>query len=49
MKSSFSSFAEQYLAMLRNERGASAHTLRAYTREVNAFAEYLTKKLVDEV
>lgn len=30
-----------FLDALRNERGASEHTLRAYTREVAAFAEYL--------
>jgi integrase/recombinase XerC len=45
MKSSFSDLAERFLAMLRNERGASDHTLRAYAREVTAFAEYLTKEL----
>jgi integrase/recombinase XerC len=45
MKSSFSSLAERFLAMLRDERGASEHTLRAYSREVRAFAEYLTAEL----
>ena len=33
--------AESFLAMLANERGASPHTLRAYTREIHAFANYL--------
>jgi len=31
--------------MLRDERGASDHTLRAYSREVLAFASYLTNEL----
>lgn len=31
--------------MLRNERGASEHTVRAYTREVRDFAAYLGKTL----
>jgi integrase/recombinase XerC len=30
-----------YLSVLANERGASAHTLRAYRRELEAFAEWL--------
>jgi integrase/recombinase XerC len=33
--------ADGFLAMLANERGASPHTLRAYTREIHAFADYL--------
>jgi integrase/recombinase XerC len=33
--------AEGFLAMLANERGASAHTVRAYAREVRSFAAYL--------
>ena len=33
--------AEAFLAMLANERGASAHTVRAYAREVRSFAAYL--------
>jgi integrase/recombinase XerC len=33
--------AEGFLAMLANERGASAHTVRAYAREVRSFAGYL--------
>ena len=33
--------AEMYLATLRDERGASEHTLRAYRREVCGFVEFL--------
>ena len=32
-----------YLRVLANERGASAHTLRAYQRELHDFAAWLTK------
>ena len=35
---------EGYLAMLRSERGSSAHTLRAYERELAQFTAYLTKQ-----
>ena len=35
---------EGYLAMLRGERGSSAHTLRAYERELAQFIAYLTKQ-----
>jgi integrase/recombinase XerC len=45
MRSSLSTLADQYLAMLRDERGASEHTLRAYRREVGAFAQYLGMEL----
>ena len=37
--------AERFLAMLRNERGASEHTVRAYAREVRSFAEFLGERL----
>ena len=30
-----------YLRVLANERGASVHTLRAYQRELNGFAQYI--------
>src|SRR5271154_2759300 len=40
-------FAERFLAMLANERGASEHTVRAYAREVRNFAEYLRETLGD--
>jgi integrase/recombinase XerC len=39
--------AEGFLAMLANERGASAHTVRAYAREVRSFAAYLQEMLGD--
>jgi integrase/recombinase XerC len=39
------SLAESFLAMMRDERGASEHTLRAYSREVRGFAEFLTETL----
>jgi integrase/recombinase XerC len=37
--------AEAFLAMLANERGASAHTVRAYAREVRSFAAYLSETM----
>ena len=37
----FCGLADQFIAMLRHERGASEHTLRAYKREVGCFAEFL--------
>ncbi|HTD95770.1 MAG TPA: tyrosine-type recombinase/integrase [Edaphobacter sp.] len=39
--SEFVELADRFLAMLANERGASAHTVRAYAREVRNFAAYL--------
>jgi integrase/recombinase XerC len=39
--------AEQFLAMLRDERGAGEHTLRAYSREVRGFAAWLSETLGD--
>ncbi|RSL19281.1 integrase/recombinase XerC [Edaphobacter aggregans] len=41
----FSWLAEQFLAMLANERGASEHTVRAYAREVRSFAAYLQETM----
>jgi integrase/recombinase XerC len=41
----FGKLAGKFLAMLREERGASEHTLRAYGREVRGFAEYLGETL----
>ena len=41
----FAELADKFLAMLREERGASEHTLRAYGREVRGFAEYLAEML----
>ena len=37
----FGAMADGFLRMLEAERGASEHTLRAYSREVRSFAEYL--------
>jgi integrase/recombinase XerC len=45
---SFGGLAERFLAMLRDERGASEHTLRAYRREVRGFAEFLTELLGED-
>ena len=44
-RSEFRELTERYLAMLRDERGASAHTSRAYARELRAFAEFLETRL----
>ena len=44
MSQSLERLREGYLTMLRGERGASAHTLRAYERELAQFMEYLTKQ-----
>jgi len=44
-KQNFFGLAEKFLAMMRDERGASEHTLRAYSREVRGFAEFLTEAL----
>jgi integrase/recombinase XerC len=45
MNSTFGKIADKFLAMMRDERGASEHTLRAYSREVRGFAEFLTEML----
>ena len=37
------SLVADYLHMLANERGSSAHTLRAYERELSGFAAYITE------
>jgi integrase/recombinase XerC len=44
-RTEFETLAEQFLAMLQNERNASAHTVRAYRREVLSFAAYLGETL----
>lgn len=44
-QSEFRLLAERFLAMLTNERGASAHTVRAYAREVRGFVSYLEESL----
>ncbi len=41
--------AEQFLGMIQNERNASAHTVRAYRREVLNFAAYLRETLGAEI
>ncbi len=38
---SLESLAADYLRMLANERGSSAHTLRAYQRELHGFTAYI--------
>ena len=47
-KRMFMEYADSFLAMMRDERGASEHTLRAYAREVRGFAEFLTETLGEE-
>ncbi len=47
-KPTFLELAEKFLAMLRDERGASEHTLRAYRREVRACAEFFAETLGDD-
>ncbi len=41
--------AEHFLNLLATERGASQHTVRAYTREVRAFAAYLEASAIASV
>ena len=48
MSESLSQLREGYLAMLRGERGSSAHTLRAYERELEQFIAYLTKQFGEQ-
>jgi integrase/recombinase XerC len=45
MATEIDGLAERFLAMLANERGASAHTVRAYAREVRNFVAYLEETL----
>jgi integrase/recombinase XerC len=42
------SLVADYLRVLANERGASAHTLRAYDRELHGFIQYIAMHCVDE-
>jgi integrase/recombinase XerC len=42
--SSLSALVEDYLRVLANERGASMHTLRAYRRELQGFADFVTER-----
>ncbi len=39
-----SSLVDEYLRVLANERGSSAHTLRAYRRELLGFAAYVAER-----
>ncbi len=41
----FASLGDRFLAALRDERGASEHTLRAYRREIAEFSTFLTQVL----
>ena len=43
----FVGLRERFLAALRDERGASVHTLRAYRRETQNFSEFLAKHFAD--
>ena len=47
--SEFGVYAERFLAVLRGERGASEHTVRAYAREVRNFVGYLEETLGKDV
>jgi integrase/recombinase XerC len=40
---------DEYLRMLTNERGASAHTLRAYRRELHGFVAFMLESYGPEV
>jgi integrase/recombinase XerC len=40
----FAGLVREYLCVLRNERGSSAHTLRAYERELMNFAAYMSQR-----
>jgi integrase/recombinase XerC len=41
----FDQLADGFLRMLASERGASEHTVRAYSREVRSFTEYLAEEV----
>src|SRR5580658_6360361 len=44
MATPLSTLVEEYLRVLANERGASAHTLRAYQRELHGFAAFQVER-----
>jgi integrase/recombinase XerC len=44
MATSLDVLVEEYLRVLTNERGASAHTLRAYQRELHSFAAFQVER-----
>jgi integrase/recombinase XerC len=46
---SISELVDQYLAAAAYERGSSAHTLRAYERELRNFSVYIVKTLGPQV
>jgi integrase/recombinase XerC len=46
---SLAALVDEYLRVLENERGASEHTLRAYQRELQQFAEYMAKQHADKI
>jgi integrase/recombinase XerC len=41
---SLDALVEEYLRVLANERGSSAHTLRAYQRELHGFAAFIAER-----
>ena len=49
MSDRMQALADRFITMLDGERGASEHTVRAYTREVQAFAAYLAATLGEDV
>ncbi len=49
MSSSMQGLADDFLRTIAQERSASGHTVRAYTREVHAFAGFLSELLGPEV
>jgi integrase/recombinase XerC len=44
-RSELHALAEQFLFVLQNERNASAHTIRAYRREITGFADHVADVL----
>ena len=48
VETGLSSLVGEYLKVLANERGSSAHTLRAYQRELQQFAAYMAKQRPDK-
>jgi integrase/recombinase XerC len=46
---SLSALVDEYLRVLTNERGASAHTLRAYQRELHGFAAFMRERFGNDL
>jgi len=46
-KNNFAGDVDAFLAVLRNERGASEHTVRAYGRELREFTAHLQETMAD--